>query len=329
MVFWVSISVLVGAVLFLGVNRWQAYEDTNIESVGVRPNFSATPTPVPTPTPTLSSASPSATPSPMGPTMVAAPKRVVIPAIDVDTKIFPVALQEDGAIEIPEDIRYVGWYKLGVPPGVDRGSAVLVAHRDGRVQGRGVFYDLGQLKPGNKVYVENAAGEMLPYEVLSRELITKKRLPYEELFAVDGAHRLTLLSCGGYYDRENGGYQDNVVVTAIPLFTPITVRPADPNAKPSYAPTPSATDASASASPSPSPSPSVKPSKQPKPQTFSNKPTKKPTPTPTPSPSSAEPTPEASPAPAASTDQAVSVAVPGAGTIEESSTPVLLGGGSN
>ena len=56
--------------------------------------------------------------------------------------------------------------------------------------------------------------------------IRKKGLPYEKYFAVDGQHKLVLISCGGYYDRNNGGYQDNVIVTAEPLFTPIKVAPA-------------------------------------------------------------------------------------------------------
>jgi LPXTG-site transpeptidase (sortase) family protein len=106
-----------------------------------------------------------------------------------------------------------------VPPGADQGSAVLVAHRDGQVQGHGVFYDLGNLGVGDRVWVTDASGRHLGYRVVSRELISKKRLPYEELFAIDGPARLTLISCGGYYDRNNGGYQDNVVVTAIPLRT--------------------------------------------------------------------------------------------------------------
>jgi hypothetical protein len=63
--------------------------------------------------------------------------------------------------------------------------------------------------------------------VVSRESILKKRLPYEELFAVDGPPRLTLISCGGYYDKDNGGYQDNVVVTAVPMFEPIPVEPVE------------------------------------------------------------------------------------------------------
>ena len=197
--------------------------------------------------------------------------------MDVDTKVFPVGLDKNDAIEIPEDIRYVGWYEYGVPPGVDRGSAVLVAHRDGREQGRGVFYYLGTLEPGDRVYVKTSAGEELPYKVVSRESIRKKSLPYEELFAVDGDPRLTLISCGGYYDPNNGGYQDNVVVTAVPLFDPIPTTPI----------------------PSEGASPSVTPT------------------------AIATATPSASASVAA---EAVSVFVPQAGTVEETSKPVLLNG---
>ena len=224
-VLWASIAVIVLTLGYIGFSQWQAAQDTNIESVGSRPASTASSTPSPSPSPSASpSLSPITTAIP-DPVMVAAPVRVVIPAIDVDTKVLPVGLDKNKAIEIPEDIRYVGWYKLGVPPGVDRGSAVLVAHRDGK-QGRGVFYSLGNLSVGDKVFVKTSAGETLPYKVVARELIKKKSLPYEELFAVDGDPRLTLISCGGYYDRNNGGYQDNVVVTAVPLFAPILTDPS-------------------------------------------------------------------------------------------------------
>lgn len=252
-VLWVSLSVIVAMVLYLGVLRWQADEDANIESVGSRPAYTPSASASPSPSPSASaSASPSASPSPSGPLLVAAPMRVRIPAINVDTKVFPVGLDPNNAIAIPEDIRYVGWYELGVPPGVDRGSAVLVGHRDGRVQGHGVFYDLGYLSPGDKVYVKTSAGDELPYKVVARELIKKKSLPYAELFAVDGDPRLTLISCGGYYDRNNGGYQDNVVVTAVPLFSPIPTEPSSapspsPSVSGSASPTASASAAAGSA----------------------------------------------------------------------------------
>lgn len=249
-VLWASLAVLVTSVVLLGIAHWQSTEQP--ESIGVRPTASLYPSAsasaLPSPSPTVPSASASPSPSPTieQPVEVSAPARLKIPAIDVDTKIFPVGLMPDGAIEIPEDIRYVGWYDLGVPPGVDRGSAVLVAHRDGREQGRGVFYWLGNLKIDDVITVKTRDGGELPYKVVAREFIKKKRLPYEELFAVDGPHRLTLISCGGYYDRNNGGYQDNVVVTAVPMFEPIPVDPAE-GSEPS--PSPSATEEIAAAGP--------------------------------------------------------------------------------
>ena len=220
----VSLAVVLISLAVLGISQWQARQQTEVATVGSRDlaslaaQESLTPSPVATPTPSFITPAPSATltPSPTAPVLTA-PVQVVIPAINVNTDVLPVGLDKARALAIPEDITKVGWYKLGVPPGADVGSAVLVAHRDGRVQGHGVFYNLGQLSVGDKVLVKTADGSDLRYKVVSRELISKKRLPLEELFAIDGPARLTLISCGGYYDRNNGGYQDNVVVTAIPV----------------------------------------------------------------------------------------------------------------
>jgi LPXTG-site transpeptidase (sortase) family protein len=216
-------SLLVLAVGFgaLIVSQRQAQEQADIPTVGSRDLASLAA--AASPSPTMSSASPSASgsapPSPSqapSPPVLSAPVRVRIPQIGVKAEVLPVGLDRAKAVAIPEDIMKVGWYELGVPPGASQGSAVLVAHRDGRVQGHGVFYNLGQLGLGDKVFITTSAGEKLSYKVVSRELISKKRLPLEELFAIDGPPRLTLISCGGYYDRNNGGYQDNVVVTAVP-----------------------------------------------------------------------------------------------------------------
>lgn len=223
-----ALALVVGAVV-IGWTQWQAYEEANVATVGTRPSATANASEVnvssssrpESPPPAASSSSaestptPSATPSPSAVTYPV-PRRVRIPAIDVATRVVPVGIDKNEALEVPDDVRLVGWYDLGVPPGADRGSAVLVAHRDSRTQGHGVFYDLGQLDVGDRVTVRNDAGDDLTYSVVSRESILKKRLPYEELFAVDGPPRLTLISCGGYYDPNNGGYQDNVVVTAVP-----------------------------------------------------------------------------------------------------------------
>lgn len=147
---------------------------------------------------------------------LASPTRLRIGTLGIDAPIVRVALDDASAVEIPRDVGIVGWYELGVPPGAYRGSAVLVGHRDGRAQGHGAFYDLGLLNVGDRIGVTDATGRTLRFVVVARESIAKRRVPYEELFAVDGPPRLTLISCGGYYDPTNGGYQDNVIVTAVP-----------------------------------------------------------------------------------------------------------------
>lgn len=169
-------------------------------------------------------ARPSPTPAATAPTdgrdsftAVPAPVRVRIPAIDVDAEVISVGIDKNRAVEVPENIFTVGWYKLGPVPGSQMGSAVLVGHRDGAVDGAGVFYDLGRLRPGDRVMVFDAIGNRLRYEVVAREVIDKDAMPMAELFSPYGRPLLTLISCGGSYDRSNGGYQANVVVTAVPV----------------------------------------------------------------------------------------------------------------
>lgn len=207
-----SVAVLAVALgLIAGSNPW--LEDATVSSVGTRPAVaSAAATPSSTPVQPMAATVPSATPAP-----TAEPVAVRIPAIDVDTTIVPVGMDEHRAVQVPEDIGLVGWYEpTGVVPGSPVGSAVLVAHRDGSGGGQGVFYDLGQLDEGDRVLVTDESGRELRFEVVAREVLDKRGLPVEELFGWTGPARLTLISCGGEYIPERGGYQSNVVVTAVP-----------------------------------------------------------------------------------------------------------------
>lgn len=221
-VFVVSLLLVAGSGGWIAGTMIQASNDSSFIPEGNRESAlaaeSASASASPSPTPSLPGQAPSASPTPSQ-TLYPIPTKVRIPALDVDSTIVPTGLDKHDNMEIPEDIFTIGWYDLGVPPGADTGSAVLVGHRDGRKQGHGAFYSIGSLKPGNKIQIERADGSALSYRVVSRELIDKKGFikAAPELFAVDGPPRLTLLSCGGTYDRDNGGYQANVVVTAVPV----------------------------------------------------------------------------------------------------------------
>ena len=150
------------------------------------------------------------------------PVKVVIKAIDITARVVPTGVDSTNAVRIPPDISKVGWYRLGVAPGSATGSAVIVGHRDGIGQGHGAFYDLSRLGIADRITVVTSSGTKLVYRVTARETIKKSKLPLDNLFAITGSPRLTLISCAGYYSRDNGGYQDNIVITAVPTVTPST-----------------------------------------------------------------------------------------------------------
>lgn len=147
------------------------------------------------------------------------PHRLQINVLDVNAPIVPVGKTRQNGLEIPEDIDLVGWYRYGATPAWGVGSTVLVGHRDGVLEGHGALYDLAALAPGDIVQVTDLAKRETDFEVIARAVISKQEFADRsaELFSTTGPARLRLISCGGYYDAEQGGYQSNVVVTAKPL----------------------------------------------------------------------------------------------------------------
>lgn len=148
----------------------------------------------------------------------AMPRRLTIGAIDIATApIDPVGVNGDGTMEIPSDIRRIGWYDYGPSPGEDDGSAVLTAHIDSRTQGEGVFYHLDALAPGDAVEVEMSDGATRSFVVDEVRQVAKVDLPAGELFRRDGPHQLALITCGGTFDESSRRYRDNLVVIATPV----------------------------------------------------------------------------------------------------------------
>ena len=94
---------------------------------------------------------------------------------------------------------------------------MLSGHVDDREQGRGAFYRLSDLVVGDPVEVDLADGSVVRYRVDTVTRIAKEELPVEQLFARDGDPVLTLVTCGGDFDRESRSYRENVVVTARPV----------------------------------------------------------------------------------------------------------------
>lgn len=146
----------------------------------------------------------------------AAPVEVRLPSLGVVSTVLPIGVERDGELEIPEDVRTVGWYRFGPRPGDARGSMVLSGHVDSGEQGKGAFFRLGELEPGDSVLVRTSDRRLWRYRVVSREEWPKAKVPLDRIFARSGAARLTLVTCGGGFREDISSYTDNIAITAVP-----------------------------------------------------------------------------------------------------------------
>jgi sortase (surface protein transpeptidase) len=143
---------------------------------------------------------------------VAVPVAIRIPAIGVDAEVVAVGLEADRSMEVP-DFGLAGWYAEGPRPGAP-GPAVIVGHYDSK-SGPDVFHELDALEPGDEIHVIGERGTQATFVVEWREQQPKDELPGDRIWASSSHPRLTLVTCGGVFDRSTGHYLDNVIVYAV------------------------------------------------------------------------------------------------------------------
>ena len=174
------------------------------------------------------------------------PLRVRIPSIGVDAPLTGLGLTAKGSLDVPppEKTNLAGWYEDGVTPG-SVGTALVVGHVD-NTKGPAVFYPLGALKKGRTIDVDRADGRTAVFTVDAVEVYDDAHFPDQKVYGASDRPELRVLTCGGGYDKDQGGYQGNVVVFA--HLTAAKRSPAQPSASPDASP-----DASPTAAPTASP----------------------------------------------------------------------------
>jgi sortase (surface protein transpeptidase) len=170
----------------------------------------------------LASATPSTAPTtadaPAAPAAEVAPARLRIPALELDATVAPVGVNaRTGEFDVPPSVDRVGWYRFGPGMSAEAGSIVVAGHVDSADQGKGAFFRLSSLEPGDTMTLAGPGGADRAFAVVARERYRKTRIPLDKYFARDGAARLTLITCGGPFDAGTGHYRDNIVVTAEPV----------------------------------------------------------------------------------------------------------------
>jgi len=143
----------------------------------------------------------------------ALPVRLIIPAIGVDAAIQSVGLfwNGDGTMSIPTNFTDVAWYNGGPIPGAP-GSAVIDGHLDGRNVRKAVFYNLGNLKPGDLVEVLDASGTPWRFQV-TRLAAYAYNASTSDIFSGDTSiARLNLITCAGDWIKNKKLYNERMVV---------------------------------------------------------------------------------------------------------------------
>ena len=144
------------------------------------------------------------------------PRRLRIRSVDVSMPIVATGVRDNGLMKLPDDPGEIGWYRFGPSPGSRRGSVVLGGHVDSTRVGVGPLAKLAAVRKGDAITVTDAEGAPVRYRVSSVERIRKAALPTDRLFDPQSAPRLVLITCGGRYLPDRGGYEDNIVVIARP-----------------------------------------------------------------------------------------------------------------
>ncbi|MFE3204311.1 class F sortase [Embleya sp. NPDC059237] len=161
-------------------------------------------------------AGPAAAPAPPeGPVLARSePVTIDIAEIGVHAPLTSVDLDADGAVQVPpaDNERHAGWYDQGPTPG-ELGPAVLVGHLDSAA-GPAVFYEVGTLRPGATVEIRRADQSTAIFTVDAVERFTKTDFPTQRVYGDLNRAELRVITCGGEYDADKGGYQDNTILFA-------------------------------------------------------------------------------------------------------------------
>ena len=156
-------------------------------------------------------------PSPYRSLDPADPVLLLVPSVDIEAPVVPVALTEDRVLDPPQDVVDVGWWDRSAQPGSETGSTVIAGHSVHT--GGGALDPLRGVRRGAVVDVRTAEGTM-------RYLVQRKKVYDKDELAVNavsifgqesGRGRLVLVSCT---DWDGTGYASNVVVYAVALGEP-------------------------------------------------------------------------------------------------------------
>ncbi len=207
------------AVFGAGAVGWVATHQSHAPQPAAAAAGSIAPQPAPSSVPSSAGSAPirvAAEPI-VGPTLPRSiPQTITIPAINVQSNLLILGNNPDGTLQVPQPgphYNQAAWYDGLRTPG-ELGPAVIEGHVDSAAEGPSVFYRLGALRLGDKIYVPRANGTVAVFAVNAVRSYPKTQFPNNLVYGATNDAALRLITCGGNFDNTTGSYRSNIVVFA-------------------------------------------------------------------------------------------------------------------
>lgn len=139
------------------------------------------------------------------------PARLRIPSIGVDARVDGVGLRSDGSMNVPDNLWTTSWLASGPRPG-EAGRSVIAGHRG--IGMPALFSHLEDVRPGDRVFVSDASGGQLTYEITGVSVLDLSGASQVAVFGPTAEHELVMITCFGSFLPSTSTYDHRLVVTA-------------------------------------------------------------------------------------------------------------------
>ena len=155
--------------------------------------------------------------------------RFIIAQFGVDAPLTYRRVGRDGQMpnpDGPDDVSYYDfteWPGMGGGPGKG-GNSVYAGHVDSGAKAckngtipppcQAVLWDLNRLRLGDEIQVL-LGGQRYKYRVTSNQPVSAENGPWDKIVTATAEETLTVITCGGDFNRETRSYSNRQVVTAV------------------------------------------------------------------------------------------------------------------
>lgn len=144
---------------------------------------------------------------------IQSPARLEISSINIDAKVKPVGVTDEGNMAIDDSIVDVAWYKDGPKPG-EKGSAVISGHYGWKDGVPSVFNEIHTLQKGDKISVFDEQGSRMIFITQRIQKYDPKADTADVFLSHDGKSHLNLITCDGSWNSALNSYTERLVVFA-------------------------------------------------------------------------------------------------------------------